>query len=214
MLLYGESQMEIQHKTENLDNQVYSIIKEKIIKSEFVQGEVLNISAIAQQLNVSRTPIMYAFKKLEAEDIVKIIPKVGVLVKVMSLIDVKNIYELRTAIETYAGNKAIDLLTNDEIALLKDTLEKQKEHKNDHQKFWEEDKKFHMLIVKTLGNRLLESSLKDIFDKSIGFAAEKTQNKLSDAIVGHEQILKYLCEKNKEGLIRELEQHIMMIRFL
>ena len=55
-----------------LKNQVYAIIKDRIMSSTYHLGEKINISALAQELNISSTPIRDALTLLEKEGLVTI----------------------------------------------------------------------------------------------------------------------------------------------
>ena len=202
-----------QNQSVSLSKEVYSIIKSKIISGEFSQGEIINTSTISEKLKVSRTPIIYAFNRLELEGIVKIIPKVGVQIKVLSVVDIKNIYEFRAAIETYIAKKVIDFITESEIDLLKESLRVQEENINEIKSFREEDLNFHMILARVLNNVLFENALKDTFDKT-AFIYSNYMNDIATSVSAHKRIVDYICAKDKEGLVQELEQHIMRMNFL
>lgn len=55
-----------------LKDQVYDIIKDRIMSSEYRLGEKINIKALSQELNVSSTPIRDALTLLEKEGLVTI----------------------------------------------------------------------------------------------------------------------------------------------
>jgi len=198
--------------TQNLANQAYDFIKQKIISGEYSQGEVINITSIAQELNVSRTPITYAFKKLESEEIVTIIPKLGVQVKTMSFLDIKNTYEIRTALEVFAATKAINLMSNSDYDFLQKCIDTQKDilNRNELKSFWAEDIKFHSFIFKKVGNVLINSILEGIYDKALFMGIVFPNSKYTIvSIEEHEKALDCLIKKDEQGLKAILEKHIM-----
>ncbi len=71
------------YKVKHLDlsEKVYHTLKNMILNDELKSGEKLNQQKLAQELGVSRTPILSAFSKLEKEVLVEIIPRKGTFVK-------------------------------------------------------------------------------------------------------------------------------------
>jgi DNA-binding GntR family transcriptional regulator len=83
----------------------YNAIKEKILHCEYPPNALLNEEIIKGDLHVSRTPIRDALSRLEQENIIKILPKRGILVTGIALEEVNQIFETRLLIEPYAVNK-------------------------------------------------------------------------------------------------------------
>lgn len=54
----------------SMKDQVYNVIKEKILLQEFNFGDTINIAALGNELGVSNTPIREALSKLEVEGLV------------------------------------------------------------------------------------------------------------------------------------------------
>ncbi len=77
-------------------------IREQIVLGGFRQGEHLKETRIAEQLNVSRGPVREAFKILRAEGLLAEEPHRGTFVVSLTATDVREIYELRAAIEELA----------------------------------------------------------------------------------------------------------------
>jgi GntR family transcriptional regulator, gluconate operon transcriptional repressor len=77
-------------------------IREQIILGGFRQGEHLKEASIAEQLNVSRGPVREAFKILRAEGLLAEEPHRGTFVVSLTATDVRDIYQLRSALEELA----------------------------------------------------------------------------------------------------------------
>lgn len=67
-------------RKKELEQSVYDYIIEKINNKEFVPQEHIKELEISKALNISRTPIRSAFKRLEKDNIIKIIPYKGALI--------------------------------------------------------------------------------------------------------------------------------------
>jgi GntR family transcriptional regulator, gluconate operon transcriptional repressor len=78
-------------------------IREEILSGGFRSGDHLVEAKIAEQLNTSRGPVREAFKLLRAEGLLSEEPRRGTFVVSLSADDVREIYELRAALEAAAG---------------------------------------------------------------------------------------------------------------
>ena len=89
-------------KQETLKDKAYKYIKDKIISCEYSPGDFLDEKVLIEEISSSRTPIREALNKIEQENLIKIIPKKGVVVTEISLKDILDIYQLRELIEPNA----------------------------------------------------------------------------------------------------------------
>ena len=86
-------------KLKTTTEQIAINIKRAIFKGKFLPGEKLKESDITEWLEVSRTPIREAFRLLEAERIVKIIPNRGIFVNLITAEELDNFFELRSLLD-------------------------------------------------------------------------------------------------------------------
>lgn len=157
-------------KSESLKQQVYNILKEDILNRHFVEEEVLNERKISEELNVSRTPVREALKALEAEGMVQYVPYKGVVIKKMGEKDLKNIFQIRTALEILTIDLAMPNLSKKFILEL-ERCHKQQEALmsvdiNKHkERFIDSDIEFHGILIKMADNELLNTMILDVRDK-------------------------------------------------
>ena len=81
-------------------------------------GERLMEIPLAEELGVSRTPIREAIRKLELEGFVVMIPRRGTYVANISLKDITQVFEIRSALEELAAGLAAERITEEEIETL------------------------------------------------------------------------------------------------
>lgn len=89
-------------KKNNLKQQAYQIILNKIINCEYAPGTLLNENLLLEAVPGSRTPIRDAISRLEQEHLVTILPKKGILVSSISSNSILHIYDTRLLWEPYA----------------------------------------------------------------------------------------------------------------
>lgn len=94
-----------------LNDMVYEGLRKAIIQGVIPVGDRLNEKVLSDYMNISRTPIRNAIKKLTEEELVEYIPKYGVVVKRVTVEDAEEIYQIRIALETMATIAAMERMT-------------------------------------------------------------------------------------------------------
>lgn len=85
--------------TENNREYSYRILRYNIMTLVLEPGATLNENEIAEQINVSRTPVHEALTKLKSEYLVDIVPQSGSSVSLISLRNIREGLFMRTTIE-------------------------------------------------------------------------------------------------------------------
>ncbi len=86
-------------------------LAERIVRGEFAPGERLRQDHIAEEFGASHVPVREAFRRLEAQGLAVSIPRRGVRVADFGLADVREVAEMRAALEVLALRNAIPNLT-------------------------------------------------------------------------------------------------------
>ncbi|WP_265459242.1 GntR family transcriptional regulator [Enterococcus sp. HY326] len=102
---------------------LYEAFRKTIILSDIPAGSRINEKEFSEVLNISRTPIRYAMQRLVEERLVEHVPRVGIVVKGISIQDAYEIYDIRKALDTLATIKAMELMNEADFAELKALLE-------------------------------------------------------------------------------------------
>lgn len=195
-------------KTKNAYDYIYS----KINQGEILSGETLTERNIAKMLNMSRTPVREAFRKLEQDGIVTFEPYKGVRVISYTKEKVEQLYSVRTALEVLS----IEVCVKKENAVLVNTLNnllKNAEQAVFHQdiiKLREINSLFHSEIANFTNNPYLISNLKNLqtkidmlMTKSLSNRGRPQQN-----IEEHQLIVWAIQEKNVNLAKSLVEHHI------
>jgi DNA-binding GntR family transcriptional regulator len=136
--MYGEIRMQdliIAEKiseVKQLRDIIFEHLKQEILDGKIKPDDRLIERDIAEKLNVSRTPIREALRKLETEGFVEHIPRKGVVVRGFNITEIKEIYEIRKELECLAVRHAIKNITEYDVQMMKVILEGlEKEEKGD-----------------------------------------------------------------------------------
>jgi DNA-binding GntR family transcriptional regulator len=97
---------------------VYQALLNGIIRGDLDSGAQLYADGIAQQLAVSTTPVREALSRLEKDGLVVKVPYQGWFVRRFQEPEVRDVYEMRAALECFSVRLACDRITPEEIEWL------------------------------------------------------------------------------------------------
>jgi len=137
-----------------LRERIVSSIRSAIVNGQLRPGSRIAEPELAEKFGISRTPIREAFRQLESEGFISVIPRKGAIVASFSAQDVSNFYDLKMILEGYAARKATMTLTEGEINRM-ETLNRQMEAasgKKDLRRVLELHNEFHDTFLRACGN--------------------------------------------------------------
>lgn len=203
-----------------LKENVTDILRQSIIDGQLAPGTEVNQVGIANQLGVSRGPVREALGQLEQEGLVHSIPYKGVFVTPLTRRHVEELYSVRIALETLAVERAIERITEEDLADLNQIIEEMGAagKAGDLQRLVQIDLTFHEHLVSIADHELLYKLWKQV---EVGvLRCLRTRHQIYtflDEVVGsHPTIVMALTERNKSWAveivcehIRESEDHIL-----
>jgi len=153
----------VTEKTQTVE-QVYETLKNRIVSLEYSPGQVLNEADIANEFNLSRTPVRKIFEQLKNKKLLNIIPRYGAQVAPIDFRQMKSVFEVVREIEGYATRLASERITEDKLKELEEIVERIKNYdiEKDYKKIIMEDEKFHEIVFESSGNNCLVEILYDL----------------------------------------------------
>ncbi len=140
-----------------LRERIVSSIRNAIINGQLRPGARIAEPELAEKFGISRTPIREAFRQLETEGFISVIPRKGAIVASFSAQDVSNFYDLKMILEGYAARLAAMSLTESEIDRM-EAINRQIEAaagKKDVRRVLELHNDFHDTFLRACGNEKL-----------------------------------------------------------
>lgn len=104
--IFDESQEEL-----SLAERAYRAIRDMLVTLQIRPGEPLQEESLTQQLDVGRTPVREAIKRLETERLVLIYPRRGTFASEINIMDLALISEVRLQLEPHAARRAAERAT-------------------------------------------------------------------------------------------------------
>jgi DNA-binding GntR family transcriptional regulator len=190
---------------------VVSELRRLILSGELKAGERLRQVELAERFNVSTTPVREAFTALAREGLVRHDAQRGVVVFTPTTSDVRENYEIRTALEPLATELAAKSISAEELQQLQDVVE-QMRHKSglDYQPL---NREFHRIIYAAAGRpRLLAliESLRDAFEAYIAYDAtvRPDPDYMTAAHAEHEAIAEALAARAPARARKLMLEHL------
>lgn len=148
---------------------VYAAIAQLIHDKHFVAGQPLRESAIASKLQVSRTPVREALRRLATEGTVEITPNRGATLVNFSEEDVLDIWSLRGLLEPYGARLAAERATPNHIARLESLFQEMQAamEADDLDRLTDLNNEFHAEIIDASGSRILRDALALVRQRSL-----------------------------------------------
>ena len=135
---------------------VFNTLRQAILRGEFKPGERLMEIQLANKLGVSRTPIREAIRKLELEGLVIMIPRKGAEVADITEKSLRDVLEVRKALEELAVQLACEKITQEELEELEkagENFKKVLKRSKDITEVAEADVRFHDVIYMATDNQ-------------------------------------------------------------
>ena len=201
----------LQAKT--LKENVTIILRKSIIDGTIAAGEVLNQAQIAERLGISRGPIREALGQLEQEGLIRNVPYKGVVVTPLSPTYVRELYDLRSAMEVFALRAGMARNDPHDVAALECTVEAMRESvkRGDPMELARLDLRFHSAIIQMARNSFLERSWTPMM---IGVqrclqSRHRIYATLDEIVGSHPEVLAAIVRRDVEQACSLLHRHII-----
>lgn len=202
-------------KKETLKQQAYNIIKEKIINCEYLPNMVLNEEKLGDEIQASRTPIRDALSRLEQENLVKILPKKGIMVAPLTIREINKIHEARMLIEPYAISQYGNKIPHEKYESYFQIFQKKLGEFRDDDKIYEYDNRLHQDIVDATDNEYFINIYERIFWQTRRLrilSGVKSENRLSETQIEHRKIVECCLREEWDAAAEAMKEHLQYSR--
>jgi len=162
-------------QTEDLKHQAYERIRGKIARGEVTRGDRVNSLQLSRDLGMSRTPVREALARLASEGLLEHTPGAGMRVAESDPDDLREVYDLRIVLETFAVRQAMTHMTDRHLERLEACCDRWllllRRHRRPEphalegtacDRWIQIDQRFHRVIRHASGNRRLVSTLTNL----------------------------------------------------
>lgn len=197
----------------SLRGRVFHKLREDILSGKYEEHTELKEVTIGEEMGVSRTPVREAFRQLELEGLIQIIPNKGAYVTGITEKDVKDIYMIRTLLEGLCARWATEHISHEQMEEMEENVYLAKFHaeKGHLEQLAALDNRFHELLYEACSSKMLEYQLKN-FHEYVYRVRKKTLATVTRGSASnkeHEMIMEAIRSKNAD-LAEELARNHMV----
>ncbi|MGC2197452.1 MAG: GntR family transcriptional regulator [Terriglobales bacterium] len=199
---------------DTLSEKVYKAFKRDIIRGVYQPGEPLTEKVLAKRYKGSRTPVRESALRLQQERLLRIVPNRGYFVSQITLQELNEIYEYRTAVECAAAELAA--MKGGDVELLARLIELAEtsyrtDSRESYMQFIEADTAFHMGIARLSRNQMLVRAVSEARSQMerIMYAAIDIHYYGEVPSREHKDIVKAIQEHDSELARRRMYDHII-----
>lgn len=191
---------------------VFKTLRQAILKGDMVPGERLMEIQLAKKLGVSRTPIREAIRKLELEGLVTMVPRKGAEVAGITEKNLRDVLEVRRALEELAIELACERIHEDMVTEL---VAAERDFKDatagsDAIKIARMDEKFHDIIFQATENDKLVQMLNNLREQMYRYRLEYIKDEKTRQILlaEHEEIINAIQSRQVSQAKSAIRSHI------
>ena len=199
-----------------LQEQAYNYVKAQIMNLDLKPGQYITDSQVASELNVSRTPVREALRRLEQEGLLVNLARRGWKVYALSLEDIHEIFDIKVSLEGMIARQAADCQDEGLQQTLKKAMERMKRagEAGDDEAWHEADDQLHEVIFAMGGNERAAGIIQNLNDQwhrvRIGFLA--MQGRIARSNPEHEAVVEKILAGDGNEAERLMQLHLNNVR--
>lgn len=191
---------------------VFNTLRQEILTGKMKPGERLMEIHLANKLGVSRTPIREAIRKLELEGLVIMIPRRGAEVAQITWKSLKDVLEVRRALDVLAIELACERMSQEGIGSLYKACEtfEAATRTQDTRKIAEADVALHDIIVASTGNNRLIQLVNNLAEQMYRYRFEylKDESQHRMLVREHKEMYQSIVNGDKAAAANVVKKHI------
>ncbi len=201
-------------RSKSLHEQTYQALRTSILSGELAPGVRLVETQLAEQLQVSRTPVREAIRQLQREELITTDLNGGLRVTTISTTGAVQLYDCRMALEQLSVIGACEKANVSQLEklnqyVLSAQIASKSSNLNSFQ-LLDLDYQFHLLIAESSGNKWLVSLLDQVFSKMTLLRIQTTSHNPNVLEIRNEhyQIYQAIAERNVEVATQAIQNHL------
>ncbi|HEY9640464.1 MAG TPA: GntR family transcriptional regulator [Coleofasciculaceae cyanobacterium] len=202
-------------RSKSLHEQTYQALRSSILSGGLAPGDRLVETQLAQQLQVSRTPIREAMRQLQREGLIGGDANEGLRVTCISPTDTMHLYDCRIGLEQVSVAGACEHASQAQLQTIEGYVlqaEQLMHHPNlNNSQLLDVDYQFHHAIAESSGNKWLVTLLDQVFDKMTLLRTQTTRQnpEVLEIRVEHRQIYQAIAQRDASAAIAAMHSHLL-----
>ena len=195
-----------------LHEQVTQRLREMLVESRIAPGAKRTERELSEVLQVSRTPLREAIKRLAAEGLVELLPNRGAIALELSEADVRHTFEVMAGLEAQSGELAAERITDAELAEIKALHYEMLAAftRRDLPAYYRLNSAIHAAINSAARNPVLSATYRQVNARllALRFKSNQDESKWQAAVQEHEDMITALSQRDPVALRALLVRHL------
>jgi DNA-binding GntR family transcriptional regulator len=209
----AEQMIQVLSDHPSLQERTYQTLRGAIVEGQLAPGVRIYETSLAKRLGVSRNPVREAIRRLQQDGFIEVRPRNGIYVAEYGVDEVRDLYQIRAALEGTAASLAAQRMTDDELAGLDTVLERMERATARHAKHAtvREADSFHQTIHQGARSPRLVAILDQLYGQIAHFRkiTLAIPGRASQASEGHHHLVEVLRRRDAEEADRMMRQHVL-----
>jgi DNA-binding GntR family transcriptional regulator len=192
-------------------DRAYAAVRDMIVSLELRPGAVIDERSLMERLEIGRTPLREAVRRLAQERLVEVFPRRGTFVTSVEIRDLASLAEVRLVLESHAAALAAERATDDDREELQALIDELPHSEGqDTRELIALDERIHRQIYRCTHNAFLEGTLEEYYVLAlrIWYLALDRARELEQAVLGHRELLEAIRDGDAEEAERTMRQHV------
>jgi DNA-binding GntR family transcriptional regulator len=195
-----------------LADRAYSELRDRIVTLAIPPGAPINEDSLGRELQMGRTPVREAIKRLALENLVTVFPRRGTFASEINITDLAQISDVRVLLEGHAAARAAERLTpalREELDRLIEQID-EREGNGDADDLMRLDASIHRFIYRCAGNVYLQETLERYLNLSlrIWYLVLDRLPHLFDRVHEHRELLIEIREGRARSARKIIAEHV------
>ena len=200
-------------KGQSLSDIAYVKLLDMLRSGELRPNDLIMETHLSRQVNVSRTPLREAIRRLEGEKILERQRSGTLVVKAMSIEDLLHVWQIRHLLEGDAARRAAGQIPDRELkALRARTLSIKNTGSPTPEDLRAAGRDLHTLIAQASGNPMLASIIEDFRKRTQLLTIRRVPERIIKVCEEHLAIIDALIAGNGEEARAAMQRHIEGVR--
>lgn len=197
----------------SLSDIAYKYILEKIISFSYAPNDPIVEQDVCAELNISRTPLREALRRLEAEGYVTKVRNCGTFVRKYTSADIEESCDIRTLFELHSLHDCVAKASDEEIFSIKARIFSLTPD-SAPEEYYEADSALHELIMYYGNHRRMREILQllEVQLSAVKTISARTPNRLKSSRAEHLAIISAIEERNEERASLLLKAHLENVK--
>ena len=196
-------------KIPSAKERVASELRKAILSKQIEEGENLSLESVAQQLNVSITPVREAFQILSRDGLIKLRPNKGAIVLGITETYIREHYQLRGILESACAGIAASPDTDIHKIEQSYLGAKKMIESGDYSQYANCNREFHSEIWATSGNKKMENMIAELWN-GLSMGSMVTEEEYANiSIKEHKAIYEARKAHDVQLAQQKMYEHIM-----